>query len=171
VSVNRLGVRADVPSELLTRTPESRPTERWTTLAAQPASLLGLENWGHALDEVRLSRRERAIASLAVSRRSSYEFRLQGGRALSAGLTSGEIQAIADEDWTDERWSEGERVLLRFSLMFDAGHGVGDSIVQQLRTHYESDQIVGLCQWCAHGGALARTAIALCIEPVAESVE
>lgn len=162
--VNRLGITGDVPAAWSSPADEPVPRERWLTLAVQPVPLTGLETWGASLHAVALAPRQRRIAQLAVSRRSTYDFAMVSEAALRAGLSPAEIQAVADEDWTAACWSDAERILLRFALMFDGGHGVGDAVVEQLRAHYDDAQIIGLCMVCAHGGALARTSIALRIE-------
>lgn len=134
------------------------------TLAVQQVPSTVLEAWGASLQTVALTPRQRSIAQLAVSRRSAYDFALLSETGGRSGLSAAEIQAVADEDWTAEYWSDDERILLRFALLVDAGHGVGDAVIEQLRAHFDDAQVVGLCLVCAHGGALARTSIALRIE-------
>ena len=167
MTLNRLGIDAPLPAGLVTVAGHQSPVERWTTLAARPAQLLGFEAWSSALEhESCLSPRERSIARLASTRRSSYEFGLASAAAREVGITDEHILAAGDEDWTADCWTEAERILLRFALLVDAGHGVGDTIVEQLRNHFDDERIIEICQVCAHGGSLSRLSIALRIDGV-----
>lgn len=143
--VNRLGITGDVPAERSGPADESAPRERWLTLAVQTVPLTGLETGGASLHTVALAAGQRRIVQ-------------------RARLAPEEIRAVADEDLTADCRSDDERILLRFASMFAGDHGVGDAVIEQLRTNYDDVQTIGLCPVCAHGGALACTWVAPRIE-------
>ncbi len=106
-----------------------------------------------------------ATAVLAVSRRSPYEFKNFRKHAEQAGVTGDMIEAIQDEDWTDPSFSEEQKTVFRFAMMYDAGHGIPDTIFEQLSSYLNAAQIVELSSLCSLYGALARMAIALGTDP------
>lgn len=138
------------------------PTIRWGALASRPELREAMEHYGAVLrvDSV-LPERHRAIALLAVTRRSEYDSALQRERARTLGLGDDVFEAVHDENWTSDCFDASERAVFRFALMFDAGHGIGDPVVEELRRHLDDAQIVELCLQCAHVGGLARLSIAL----------
>lgn len=138
------------------------PTIRWGALAARPELLEAMERYGAVLRaDSALPERHRAIALLAVTRRSEYEAALQRERSRALGLGDDLFEAVDDENWTSDCFDESERAVFRFALMFDSGHGIGESVVEELRRHLDDAQIVELCLQCAHVGGLARLSIAL----------
>lgn len=101
------------------------------------------------------------LALLAVTRRSEFEQHWLRPRAADLGFGPAEFEAVDDEDWTADCLDDSDRVVFRYAMMFDAGHGIGSSVVDGLRSHLDDAQIVELCTLCAHAGGLARLAIAL----------
>ena len=106
-----------------------------------------------------------ATAAVAVLRRSPYELAVALPQARAAGITPEMVEAIEDEDWTDPSFSDAQKAVFRFAMMFDAGHGVPDADFGRLRDHLNEGQIVALAALCAHYGGLARLAIALAYPP------
>ena len=103
----------------------------------------------------------KATAIVTVVRRSPYELAVNVPKALQAGVTQDMIEAIQDEDWTDPAFDDAQKEVVRFAMMFDAGHGVPDPDFERLRAHFDDDQIVELAGVCSQYGGLARMAIAL----------
>ena len=139
-----------------------RPTARWGVLGVRADLLDASEAYAAALlANTGLSPRHRSLALLAVTRRSEYEQSIHRARARDVGLGDAEFEAVESEDWTAECLDESDRAVFRFAMMFDAGHGMGDSVFDRLREYLDEAQIIELCATCAHAGGLARLAIAL----------
>lgn len=143
----------------------TRPTERWGVLAVRPDLLAALERYSGAVGaSSSLSGRHRSLARLVVTRRSEYEHALARERARTDGLGDEEFEAVADENWADECFADGDKIVFRFAAIFDAGHGVPAVILDDLRGHLADEQVVELCLVCAHYGGLTRLAMALGLE-------
>lgn len=139
-----------------------RPTARWAVLASRADIVDAIEALGAALQaDSQLSPRHRMLALLAVTRRSEFEQQLLRPRASRMGFGAAEFEAVDDEDWTAECLDDSDRIVFRYAMMFDAGHGIGSSVSEALRAELNDAQVVELCALCAHAGGLARLAIAL----------
>ena len=106
-----------------------------------------------------------ATAVLAVTRRSPYEFGNFRAQAEKFGVTDDMIEAIQDEDWTDPSFSDAQKSVFRFAMMYDAGHGIPDDLFAQTSSHLDPVQIVQLASLCSVYGGFARMAIALGTDP------
>ncbi len=106
-----------------------------------------------------------ATATAVVLRRSPYELAVAMPGACAAGLTDEMLEAIEDEDWTDPSFSDAQKAVFRFALMFDSGHGMPDADFDRVRQHLDEPATVALAALCAHAGSLARLAIALAYPP------
>lgn len=106
-----------------------------------------------------------ATVIAAVIRRSSYEWQRLQGYLAGAGLSGDMLEAVQDEDWTESSFSPQQKSAFRFAMLFDAGHGVGDSVFDELRAQFSEQEIIELVAVCGHFGTLARMAIALSFDP------
>ncbi len=104
-------------------------------------------------------------AVMSVVRRSPYETRRNMKRAIAAGLTSDMLEAIAEEDWTESSFSEAQKAVVRFAMLYDAGHGVNEPAFASVKTQLSVPQIVELAAVCSHYGGVARLAIGLALDP------
>ena len=137
----------------LNRTRTLAAIDGWPTALNDGVSSL----WRHGALEPALC----ATAIIVVSRRSPYEMAVNVPKALAAGLSDDMIEAIEDEDWTDPSFSDAQKAVFRFAMMFDAGHGIPDADFARLQDHLDESQILQLAGICTHYGGLARLAIAL----------
>lgn len=106
-----------------------------------------------------------ATVIAAIIRRSSYEWQRLQEYLNDAGLTDDMLEAVQDEDWTETSFSPQQKSAFRFAMLFDAGHGVADSVFDELRTQFSEQEIIELVALCGHFGTLTRMAIALSFDP------
>ena len=154
---------ADVPSDALTSEEVAEGAlNRTMTLARVDGLPTALNNVIRTLwSKGTISPLLKATAIVTVVRRSPYELAVNVPKALQAGVTRDMIDAIEDEDWTDPVLDDAQKAVVRFAMMFDAGHGIPDGEFERLRAHFDDSQIVELAGVCTQYGSLARLAIAL----------
>lgn len=111
----------------------------------------------------------REIAVLTVARRSVYLMHHRRRLALDAGLTPDMIEAIEAEDYIHSGFGESQKAAFRFALMYDAGHGIGESIFSNLRAYFGPAEIVAMCALLSTWAGITRMAIALELAPQDDS--
>lgn len=141
-----------------------QPLGRDRILSHVPALPAAQQALAAALDG-RLDPLLAATATAVVLRRSPYELAVAMPGARAAGLTDEMFEAIEDEDWTDPSFSDAQKAVFRFALIFDGGHGMPDADFDRVREHLDETETVALAALCAHAGSLARLAIALSYPP------
>lgn len=100
------------------------------------------------------------LARLIVVRRSATWSERCAPDARAAGLSDRVLEAAEEEDWTDSALDERSRAVFRYALLFDAGHGVGESAFDDIAKQLEPGEIAELSLHCSIWGAIARIAIA-----------
>lgn len=107
----------------------------------------------------------RETAIMAVLRRSPPETARRLPKAKAAGLSAGMLEAIAEEDWTESSFSAVQKSVLRFAMLYDAGHGINEAVFSGVRENLSVPDIVELSALCSYYGGVARMAIAMGIGP------
>ncbi len=161
------GVTGEVSGRLLSKAEQATgPLNRTRILAHCPEIAAGIAGWSDALAaSTALDPLLRQIAILVVVRRSPYETARHVKTALSLGLDARAVEAFEEEDWMHPVFSEAQRHVFRYAMLFDGGYGVADEAFANLQKHLTTEQIVELSALCAHAGSMARLAIALGFDP------
>jgi 4-carboxymuconolactone decarboxylase len=121
-----------------------RPLNILMTMAHQPQLLAPFLGFAAALaTRGLLPRRESELLALrtAWNCQSAFEWGHHVVYARAAGLQDAEIEAIALAP-VDERWSAGERALLRAADELHDTQNIADTTWRQLSEHWDSGQLV-----------------------------
>lgn len=139
---------------------------RARTLAHHPAMLELVATIESTLAQAStLAHVHRAIAIGTVTRRNRYVSGHVRPQLVRDGFTEEMIEAIDHEDWTDDAFDDLQKNVFRYCLMYDAGHGIGDPVYEQVAGVLSPADIVELSMICSYWGGVARFCIALQVDP------